>query len=78
MLKKLKHLAMRKIVSNHYCLNEINISLLLLSKDLFKVLVEIGPSLNEMPQYNRFNYKFWSRETEKFCKSLIYDHTYSK
>lgn len=27
---------------------------------------------------NQFNDKFWSRETEKFRKSLIYDQTYSK
>lgn len=78
MLKKMKHLALRKFLSNHYCLNEINNSHLLLSKRLFKELVEIGPSLNEMRLCNRFNDKFWSRETEKFRKSLIYDQTYLK
>lgn len=75
----LKHLSMKKIISCHFCFNEIDNNILLLPKSLFKELVEIGPGLVEMPRYGRFNYRFICFiETEKFHKSLIYDRTYSK
>lgn len=75
--KKLKYLAMRKIVSSHYCFNNINNNHLLLPKQLFKELVEIGPSLVEMPE-NVFNDNFFIHNTSNFQTSLCYDHTYSK
>lgn len=75
----LKHLAMRKIISSHFCLNQIDNNILLLPKSLFKELVEIGPGLVEMPRHGRFNYRFIGFiETEPFHKTLIYDRTYSK
>lgn len=76
--KKLKYLAMRKIVSSHYSLNEIAINNLSLPKQLFKELVEIGPSLVEMPEYDLFSDNFRFQNTANFQTSLCYDHTYSK
>lgn len=75
----LKHLTMKKVISCHFCLNQLNNNILLLPKSLFKELVEIGPSLVEMPRYDRFDNRFICFvEREKFHKTLIYDKTYSK
>lgn len=76
--KKLKILTIEKIVSSHCCLNKLNNNNLCLPKVLFRELVEIGPSLVQMPKYDRRNCKFWFFHTQKFHESLLYDVTYSK
>lgn len=69
--KKLKKLTMQKIVSSHYCLNQINNNNLWLPKILFQELVEIGPSLVQMPKYDRRNCKFWFFSCSKISREPI-------
>lgn len=75
--KKLKYLAIQKIISNHSFFNEINNTNFNLPKSLFQVIIDVGPSLIELPKYNAFSSEFHDT-TAKFHKSLLYDKTYSK
>ena len=67
--KKLKHIAMKKIVSSHKCFNQINNNHLLQPKPLFKELVEIGPNLTEMPKYSLLIISFGFMILKHFIKA---------
>ena len=57
-LKKLKYLVIKKILSAHRCFNEANNKHLCLPKNLLKELVQVGPGTIEIPKYSLFNDKF--------------------
>lgn len=77
--KTLKYLTLEKIVSSHFCINELDNSYLNLPKILFRELVEIAPSLVKMPNLDYTNLNFWCHNIEKkLHQRLLNDHTYSK
>ena len=77
--KTLKHFAMRKIIAAHSCFNELNNASLRLPKRLFSELVDVGPKMIEMPEYDEWNINFWNFEdSDKLHTTLKYNKTYSK